>query len=126
MVETLMERLGFLPQALEIISAAALVIGFVMVTGRWAFARHREGAAAALHSYRQALGRVILVGLELLVAASIIKTVVFELNLEGMGRLAVLVAIRTMIGWTTVLEVSGRWPWQSARSADESPERRPS
>jgi uncharacterized membrane protein len=60
---------------------------------------------------------VILIGLELLVAATIVKTITLEPTLEGMGRLAIMVAIRTILGWTTVLEVSGRWPWESARPA---------
>ena len=110
-----MGRLDMLPQVLEIISAGALVFGFVIVTGIWLVDSGRKGTRPALERYRPALGRVILIGLELLVAASIVKTVVFEPTLEGMGRLAALVAIRTIIGWTTVLEVSGRWPWQSAR-----------
>ncbi len=115
MLEELIEGLGMLTQALEIVSAGALVLGFVMVTGLWLFERRRKGSRVALDRYRQALGRVILVGLELLVAATIIKTVMLEPTLEGMGRLAIMVAIRTILGWTTVLEVSGRWPWQSAR-----------
>ena len=122
-----MGRLDMLPQVLEIISAGALVFGFVMVTAVWLFDSVRKGTRPALERYRPALGRVILIGLELLVAASIVKTVVFEPTLEGMGRLAALVAVRTIIGWTTVLEVSGRWPWQSARPlASASHERSPS
>ena len=122
-----MGRLDMLPQVLEIISAGALVFGFVIVTGIWLVDSGRKGTRPALERYRPALGRVILIGLELLVAASIVKTVVFEPTLEGMGRLAALVAIRTIIGWTTVLEVSGRWPWQSApHPASAAPERRPS
>lgn len=127
MLEELMGRLGMLPQVLEIISAGALVLGFVIVTGIWLFDSVRKGTRPALERYRPALGRVILIGLELLVAASIVKTVVFEPTLEGMGRLAALVAIRTIIGWTTVLEVSGCWPWQSApHAASAAPERRSS
>jgi len=115
MLEELIEGLGMLTQALEIASAVALVLGFVMVTGLWLFERRRKGSRVALERYRQSLGRVILIGLELLVAATIIKTVSLEPTLESMGRLAAMVAIRTILGWATVLEVSGRWPWQSAK-----------
>lgn len=112
MPEGARDLLELLPYVIEIVSAGALSVGFVLVTVLWLFNRGKEGPRAALEWYRQALGRVILVGLELLVAASIIKTVVFEPTLDGVGRLAVLVAIRTFIGWTTVLELSGKWPWQ--------------
>jgi len=62
--------------------------------------------------YRQALGQSVLIGLEILVAAIIIKTVIVEPSLEGLGLLAGMIVIRTMLGWTTVLEINGRWPWQ--------------
>jgi uncharacterized membrane protein len=53
-----------------------------------------------------------MIGLEVLVAATIIKTISVNPTLESMGLLAFMVVIRTIIGWTTVLEISGRWPWQ--------------
>ena len=67
---------------------------------------------AALDRYRRSLGRSVLIGLEILVAATIIKTIIVEPSVEGMGLLITMIIIRTMLGWTTVLEVSGRWPWQ--------------
>ena len=69
----------------------------------------------AVERYRQALGRVVLIGLEILVAAMIIKTITFDPTVEGMGLLAIMVAIRTILGWTMGLEISGRWPWQRPR-----------
>ncbi len=68
---------------------------------------------------RRALGRVILIGLELLVAATIIKTITVKPTVEGMGLLVFMVAIRTTIGWTTFLEMNGRWPWIKPRSGAE-------
>jgi uncharacterized membrane protein len=57
--------------------------------------------------------------LEVLVAATIIKTISVNPTLESMGLLAFMVIIRTIIGWTTVLEIRSRWPWQQAPAADE-------
>ena len=45
-----------------------------------------------------------------------IMTITIHSTVEGMGLLAMLVAIRTIIGWTTVLEMEGRWPWQKPRA----------
>jgi uncharacterized membrane protein len=70
------------------------------------------GPFEARHRYRRRLGRSVLIGLEILVAATIIKTIIVEPSVEGIGILAVMIIIRTMLGWTTVLEISGRWPWQ--------------
>lgn len=62
--------------------------------------------------FRRFLGRSILLGLELLVAADIIRTVAVTPTLEGVGVLAVIVLIRTFLSWSLELEITGRWPWQ--------------
>jgi len=105
-----------LARLLEIAGAGFLILGFVIATTRWIQQTLQEGAHPAFNSYRQSLGRSVLIGLEVLVAATIIKTVTVEPTLEGLGLLAVMVAVRTILGWTTVLEISGRWPWQKRRS----------
>ena len=66
-------------------------------------------------SYRQLLGRSILLGLELLVAADIIRSVAITPTFESVGVLAIIVLIRTFLSFSLELEISGRWPWQSQR-----------
>lgn len=66
-------------------------------------------------SYRQLLGRSILLGLELLVAADIIRSVAVTPTFEGVGVLAVIVLIRTFLSFSLELEITGRWPWQTQR-----------
>jgi uncharacterized membrane protein len=68
--------------------------------------------------FRRVLGRAILLGLELLVAADIIKTVAVTPTLESVTVLAVIVLIRTFLSWSLELEITGRWPWQ--KPADDS------
>jgi len=109
-------------QALEIIGAGILVIGFVIATAYWLVETGRSTPGSAVERYRHALGRVILIGLEILVAATIIKTAIFHPTLESMSLLAIMVVIRTILGWATVLEMSGRWPWQRTRSEAGGPE----
>src|SRR5262249_23493866 len=53
-----------------------------------------------------------LLGLEVLVAADIVKTIAHELSVMSLGLLAGLVFVRTFLSWTLVLEIEGRWPWQ--------------
>jgi len=96
---------------LELAAAVLLILGFLIATVTW-FRRLLSADEAALHSYRHALGRVILIGLEVLVAATIIKTIAFDPTVDSMAMVVILVAIRTAIGWTTSLEINGRWPWQ--------------
>jgi uncharacterized membrane protein len=96
---------------LELAAAGLLILGFVLATVFW-FRRVVRGETTALHSYRRALGRVILIGLDVLVAATIVKTITFEPTAESMGLLVFMVAIRVVMTWTTSLEKNGRWPWQ--------------
>ncbi len=71
-------------------------------------------------SYRQLLGRSILLGLELLVAADIIRTVAVTPTFVSVGVLAIIVLIRTFLSFSLELEITGRWPWQKETPAAHS------
>jgi uncharacterized membrane protein len=64
--------------------------------------------------YRQQLGRTILLGLELLVAADIVRTVAVTPTIRSVSVLGVIVLIRTFLSFSLELEITGRWPWQKA------------
>ena len=72
-------------------------------------------------SYRQLLGRSILLGLELLVAADIIRSVAITPTFESVGVLAIIVLIRTFLSFSLELEITGRWPWQTQRADSPAP-----
>ena len=114
MAEQLLHSITVLIKVLEIFGAIFLIIGFVFDTIRWLRFRRQQEPADARHRYRQSLGRSVLIGLEILVAATIIKTIIVEPSVEGVGLLAGMVIIRTILGWTTALEINGRWPWQGS------------
>lgn len=63
--------------------------------------------------FRQYLGQWLLLGLELLVAADVIRTVALDLTLERVAGLGLLVIVRTFLSWALVVEMEGRWPWQA-------------
>ncbi len=115
MPDHVLQSLEVLARVLEIVGAGALVLGFVIGTVRCLSQSFQLGAIPAVERYRRSIGRVVLFGLEILVAATIIKTITLHSTVEGMGLLAIMVAIRTAIGWTIVLEMDGRWPWQKSR-----------
>lgn len=62
--------------------------------------------------FRQDIGRGILLGLEFLVAADIIRTVAVEPTLSGVLILGLIVLIRTFLSMALEVELEGRWPWQ--------------
>lgn len=76
--------------------------------------RRREGFGAAYQAYRGNLGRAILLGLEFLVAADIVGTVVVDPTFRSLGVLGLIVLIRTALSFSLEVEIHGRWPWQQA------------
>ena len=115
MSEQIIEILELITRGLEIISASLLSIGFVVATVRWVQQLIHDGKSSALKNYREALGRVILIGLEVIVAATILKTITDGETIKSLTLLVLMVSIRTILGWAMVLEMTGRWPWQKPK-----------
>jgi uncharacterized membrane protein len=105
--------------------AVGLTVGFIFAgTALWLFRtlQHRQFELQSYERYRALLGRALLVGLEILVAADIVRTVALEPSLASVGSLGLLVLVRTFLSWSIVLEVEGRWPWQARRRRVDSVE----
>ena len=94
---------------IESFGVAVIVVGIGWSTYVFARDRMRE---EAYNVYKVRIGRTLLLGLELLVAADIVKTIALELTYVSLALLAGLIVIRTFLSWTLVLEIEGRWPWQ--------------
>ncbi len=94
---------------------AVMVVGAFVSVGVVLLQRHKESGESAFRHFRQKVGRSILLGLELLVAADIIRTVSEEPTLQGVLVLGMIVLIRTFLSFTLAVELEGHWPWQTAR-----------
>ena len=94
---------------IEIFGVLIIVTGIAWSTCRQLRDRISEQDADV---YKIRIGRSLLLGLEVLVAADIVKTIAHELTFVSLGLLAGLVLVRTFLSWTLVLEIEGRWPWQ--------------
>src|SRR6185312_6473160 len=90
---------------------AAIVTGAILAA-LFAVPRLVRRQAGVYEQFRRFLGRSILLGLELLVAADIIRTVAISPTLESVAVLAAIVLIRTFLSWSLELEITGKWPWQ--------------
>jgi len=96
---------------------AVIVIGLLLATATFLVAqRERARRDETYRLYRQHVGKAILLGLEFLVAADIIRTVAVDPTFESVGVLAVIVAVRTFLSFTLDVELEGRWPWQQGRA----------
>ena len=100
-------------RAVEVIGVAVLLLGAAVSGVRYARDLRQCPAGAAYKRLRSNLGRSILLGLELLVAADIINTVAIEPTLESLAVLAGIVLIRTFLSFSLEVEIDGRWPWQA-------------
>src|SRR5215831_18827708 len=89
----------------------AMTLGAVVAIVR-AMAARGAGSRALFHSFRQNLGRAIILGLELLVAADILRTISTEPTLRQVVVLAIIVLIRTFLSFSLEVELEGRWPWK--------------
>lgn len=98
----------------------AIVVG-ALAAAFTALRTARRGRDPVYRPFRQQLGRSILLGLELLVAADIIRTVAVTPTFESVGVLAGIVLIRTFLSFSLELEISGRWPWQPKLPAGSVP-----
>jgi len=68
----------------------------------------------AYENYKHQLGKTLLLGLEFLVAADVVRTVALEPTLTNVAVLGLLVVIRTFLSWSLTVEIEGRWPWQAS------------
>ena len=117
---TIIQTVG---EVIDVVGVLAIVIGVVYAILDAAL-RGLRRKSPIYTRFRRVLGRAILLGLELLVAADIIKTVAVTPTLDSVVVLAIIVLIRTFLSWSLELEISGRWPWQKrgapvAEVADE-------
>lgn len=103
-------------RVLDGVGVLTVVLGAAIASVRFA-SRPKIGGADRYRTYRQDLGRAILLGLEFLVAGDIIRTVGVSPTLENVVVLALIVVIRTFLSMALQLEVEGRWPWQRTATA---------
>jgi uncharacterized membrane protein len=117
----LTEAIEFASRLMEGIGVAVIVIGAFMAIVRYVVQlRHHVAGDVMYKTIRVGIARPILLGLEFLVAADIIRTVAIEPTLENVGVLAAIVGIRTVLSFSLQLEIEGRWPWQPPRSGSST------
>ena len=106
-------------KAIDATGVAVIAIG-ALLSAAGVLRRLRTGDA--YRAFRQQLGRSILLGLELLVAADIIRTVAVTPDARSVAVLAGIVLIRTFLSFSLELEITGYWPWQKNRRQQSTPD----
>jgi len=112
---TVGDWIGVIGTVIEIFGVLVIVSGIVWATYAFARGSHDE---RHYETYKFRIGRSLLLGLEVLVAADIVKTIGLDLTAESLAMLAGLVLIRTFLSWSLTVEIEGRWPWQRDREEE--------
>jgi len=99
---------------LDILAVSVIVAGVILATLKVGIFRalFRLDQSDIESRYKQQLGNGLLMGLDLLVAADVIRTVALESTLYNVATLGLLVVVRILLTWSLMIELEGRWPWQ--------------
>ena len=109
-------------RVVEAIGAGIMVLGGLWVLVAYAVAVLRpETRAGAYPQLRQSLGRVILLGLEVLIVGDIVRTIIVDPTIESVTVLGLIVVIRIMLSFSLEVEIDGTWPWSRWRLERTSP-----
>ena len=105
-------------KAFEAVGVAVFVIGLlwsaVLAAAVW---RRTRSGREAYGILREAFGGVLLLGLEILVAADLIRTVTVSPTLENVAVLGLIVLIRTFLSFSLEIEIEGVPPWRRAMAS---------
>jgi len=105
----------------EAVGATILVIGGLGAFVRYGFELATRRGRDTFGDLRKDLGRVILLGLEVLIIADIIRTIVVDQSVESVAVLGIIVLIRVVLSFSLEVEIDGMWPWNRwRRPSDKS------
>jgi uncharacterized membrane protein len=112
---TYSESMDWVARAFELVGAAILVLGliwaFVLAVRTW---RRTRRGRDAYQTLREAFGGMLLLGIEVLVAADLIRTVAVDSSLQNVAILGLIVLIRTFLSFSLDIEIEGVVPWRKA------------
>jgi uncharacterized membrane protein len=109
--------LTYLEQAGSVISLSAvavIVAGFALASGRYVLRFLKLKPEQNFNRFKIELGRVLTLGLEILVLADVIETIAVKPTFQSLAVLTSLIVVRTVVSWTLTLEIEGHWPWQTS------------
>jgi uncharacterized membrane protein len=109
-------------RVVEAVGAGIMVVGglgaFVIFIAQAAQPERRAGSYKDL---RRNLGRSILLGVEVLIIADIVRTIIVDQTFESVVVLVAIVTIRIVLSFSLEVEIDGVWPWNRLRGGDQTP-----
>ncbi len=112
--EPIIEWIELAALAIEVLAVAIIVLAVVGATIYYLYqAGKRRNELDFYRPYKTRVGKALTIGLEILIAADIVRTVALPTTFESIAFLGLLVLIRTFLNWSLAVEIEGRWPWQA-------------
>ena len=112
MEELVLNWISWAALFIEAVAVIIIIVAIVFATSRFLFhTALRRSETGNYNQYKVFLGRSLLLSLEILVAADIVRTVALDPTIASVSVLGLLVLIRTFLSWSLVVEIEGRWPW---------------
>ena len=119
LLQSIRTWIGIASFIVDLLGVSVIIIGIVaaFLVALRNLINHQPAGYTLL---RVRIGKALLLGLEFLVAADVIRTVVLDLTFEALLTLGLLIVIRTALSWTLVVEIEDRWPWQKSTDSASS------
>ncbi|AXF84869.1 hypothetical protein DTO96_100580 [Ephemeroptericola cinctiostellae] len=112
-MESLKEYIDFIARILEVIGVLSIFLGSICALYVFSVSVLKKQGHAFV-ALRQSLGQSILLGLEILIGADIISTVITEPTINSVSVLGLIILIRTFLSLSLQVELEGRFPWQQS------------
>lgn len=111
-------------QGIQDVAVVIIVVSIIYGSVRFLLQLSRR-ATDPYPAYKKLLGRSLLLSLEFLIAADVIRTILLDETPRSIGILGGLVLVRTFLSWSVVVEIEGHWPWQSAATTAQGEQTEP-
>ena len=118
--QVILDLIEFASLGIEVLAVVIIVVAIAVATVRFVYHNIIRMPGDLFRSYKTSLGKALLLGLEILVAADVVRTVALDATIQAVFTLGMLVLIRTFLSWALVVEIEGRWPWQPKREDEDS------
>ena len=114
--EVIFDWVQWVALVIELLAVVLIALAIIGAMARYIYRRFQPLIPEEYYQQlRTSLGRSLLVGLEILIAADVIRTVALEATLQSVVILGMLVLVRTFLSWSLVVDIEERWPWQPKR-----------
>jgi len=113
LINQLLGYLDYAGKTISLVGALVVICGFLFAIYSYGKGYRGLGPAKSFVLFKVSLGRSLILGLEILVLADVVETIVVKSTFFTLLSLGILVILRTIVSWTLSLEIEGHWPWQT-------------